>query len=139
MARVKIPFPETSLFQTSLNVCIEHINYGNHMGNDRFLSFAGETRLRFLKSLDQDELSFYGTSLIMSDSEISYKAQVYHGDTIKIELAARAINSKSFDFIYRFTNQNNKVVSLVKTGMVFFDYEKNRACDGPVEWLGQLV
>ncbi|MBK25222.1 MAG: thioesterase [Halobacteriovorax sp.] len=139
MARVKIQFPDSHLFETNLKVCIDHINYGNHMGNDRFLSFAGEARLRFLKSLKQDEMNFYGSSLIMSDAEISYKAQVYHGDSIKVELAAKPVNNKSFDFLYRFSNQNNTVVSLVKTGMVYFDYDANRVCNGPEEWLRQLV
>ncbi len=139
MARVKIQVPDSVLFKTKLEVCLDHINYGNHMGNERFLNFASEARLRYLKSLEQDELNFFGTSLIMADAEISYKAQVYHGDTIEIELAAKSLNRKSFEFFYCFHNQDKKLVCVIKTGMVFFDYKLNKVCDGPEEWLNQLV
>lgn len=74
----------------------------------------------------------------MSDAEISYKSQAYQGDKLKIEIGVEIQNSKSFEIFYKITNQNNKTVSMVKTGMVFFDYKENKITDGPTEWLAQF-
>ena len=139
MGRVKISFPEKTIFNTSITGSVEQLNYGNHVGNDRFLSFCHEARLRFLKTLGQSELDFFSTSLIMADAELSYKAQAYHGDTLKIELAAQEQTPKSFSLFYKLTNQKGDLVSLVRTGMVYFDYENNKVVSAPEDWLRLLV
>lgn len=139
MARVKLQFPKKSLFKTSLDISINHINYGNHVGNEHFLSFCHETRLRFLRSIDQDELNFYGSSLIMADAEISYKAQVYHGDIISVELFACETNPKSFEFYYLIKNQDDQIVCQAKTGMVYFNYDENKVVSCPKEWSPQII
>lgn len=75
----------------------------------------------------------------MADAELSYKAQAYHGDTLKIELAAQEQTPKSFSLFYKLTNQKGELVSLVRTGMVYFDYENNKVVSAPEEWLRLLV
>lgn len=139
MARVKLKFPDKVLFKTLITISIEHINYGNHVGNDKFLSFCHEARLRFLKSLDQDELKFYDCSLIMADAELSYKGQVFHGDKLAIEIGAVESGPKSFEFYYRMINQNEEIVCIAKTGMVYFDYETNKVSSAPEKWLTELI
>ncbi len=49
MARVQIDFPEHFCFTTDIDVRITDLNYGGHLGNDKFLSIAHEARVRFLK------------------------------------------------------------------------------------------
>lgn len=134
MPRVKIKFPEKTHFQTQYLVTTSDLNYGNHVGNDRFLSFCHEARVRFFKSIGQDELKFFGTSLIMSDAELSYKSQSFYGDLLKIEVSATLTNSKSFDLFYRIKNQKEELVLLAKTGMVYYDYENKKIDNSPIKW-----
>ena len=49
--RVKLDHQKTPVFNTTIEVTIGDINYGNHMGNDRFLTLMQEARLRWLQSL----------------------------------------------------------------------------------------
>ena len=138
MPRVRIQFPEKSHFKTSIPVLIEHLNYGNHVGNDKFLSLCHEARVRYFSSLDQNELRFFKTSLIMADAELVYKAQAFYGDILTIELGCIPVSDSSFEIYYRFTNQDQKLVFLAKTGMVYFNYELNKIDRAPDEWLKLL-
>lgn len=134
MPRVKIQFPDNTKFNTKVEITVEHINYGNHVGNQHFLTFCHESRLRFLKSIKQDEVNFFGTGLIMSDAELSYKAQVFHGDTLSIEVAVGYLNEKSFEFYYRMKNQEGSLVCLAKTGMVYYSYKRAKLESAPEGW-----
>ncbi|MCF7847792.1 MAG: thioesterase family protein [Kiritimatiellales bacterium] len=127
MARVKIELPETFAFSTELDVRITDINYGNHMGNDAVLSIIHEARLRFLKSRGFSEMDFGGCGSIMLDSVIVYKSQAFHGDRLKIEMAATDFNRLGCDIVYRISNiETGKDVAHAKTGIAAFDYEKQR-------------
>ncbi len=134
MKRVKIKFPEKTYFSTDYIVAVSDLNYGNHVGNDRFLSFCHEARIRFFKSLDQDELNFYESSLIMADAELSYKAQSFHGDKLSIEISVQPNSKNSFDLLYRITNQDSTLVLLARTGMVYFNYKENKIDSCPEAW-----
>lgn len=139
MARVKINFPEDTHFKTDHLVTTSDLNFGNHVGNDRFLSFCHEARVRFFKSLGQDELNFFETSLIMADAELSYKAQSFHGDKLSIEVSVTGNSSRSFDLLYRIKNQNDDLVLLAKTGMVYFNYKDKKIDTCPEEWTKLLT
>ena len=47
MARVKIEFPETTLFTHELSVRITDLNYGNHLAHDSLISLLHEARAPF--------------------------------------------------------------------------------------------
>jgi acyl-CoA thioester hydrolase len=134
MARVKLNFPKKSHFKTDHLVVTSDLNYGNHVGNDRFLSFCHEARVRFFKSIGQDELSFFETSLIMADAELSYKSQAFHGDKLSIEVSVTDNSQSSFDLFYRIKNQDNNLVLLAKTGMVYFNYKDKKIDSCPEAW-----
>ena len=71
--------PESNpVYQTSIQVRVDDMNYGNHMGNDRYLAFAHEARLQFLRSHQQSELNFFEASLIMADSAIMYRGEAFN-------------------------------------------------------------
>ena len=84
MNRVKLAIPKKFNFSTDLRVRISDINYGGHLGNDSLLSLIHEARLRFLKKYGFTELNIEGRDLITVDSVIIYKAEVFHGESLKI-------------------------------------------------------
>jgi len=114
-------------FTTTYTISISDINYGNHMGNDRFLSLAHEVRLRYLSSLGQSELDFYGTQLILSEAHLKFKRQVYHGDELNISVKVTEKKQVSFTISYTVTRLNkessdSELVATITTKMACFDY-----------------
>lgn len=140
MARIKITFPEKFLYETETDIRISDINYGDHLGNDSVLSLAHEARLRFLKSLGYTEKNIEGKGIIMTDAAIVYKSEGYHGDNLKIRIAADDINTLGFDLIYKLIRvSDNKEIALVKTGIVFFDYERKKITSIPPDFAKKLI
>ncbi len=132
MARVKIELPEEFIFKTEIPIRINDINYGGHLGNDAVLSIAHEARLRFLKHHNFTELNVGGAGIIMIDAAVQYKAEGLHGDIILVEIAVTDITGVGCDFVYRCTNKNTgTVIAIVKTGIVFYDYDKKKVVSVP--------
>ncbi len=132
--RIKIELPATCHYELEFPVRVYDLNYGNHVGNDTVLRFAHELRLNFYKSLHQNEIHFFGKSLIQADAAIEYKAQMFFGDMIKGELSLVNLSPMGFDLYYHFTNQNKVTTAKVKTGMLFFDYQEQKLCKVPQEF-----
>jgi len=52
--------------------------------------------------------------------------------SIKLEIAVADISGVGCDFIYRCTNKNTgTVIAIVKTGIVFYDYDKKKVVSIP--------
>ncbi|MBD3223175.1 MAG: thioesterase [Caldithrix sp.] len=126
MPRIKLDMPAHYIYETTTEVRITDLNYGNHLANDVLLGHIHEGRVRFLKHLDYSELDLAGTGIILGDVAIIYKAQAYYGDTLHIQIAVSDFARKSCDFYYRICNQDGKLVAQAKTAIVFFDYQHNK-------------
>jgi acyl-CoA thioesterase FadM len=138
MARIKLDFPETIVFTTHLSVLITNVNYGGHLGNDSLLSMMHEARVRFFKWMNVSEVIFFDTSIIMGDVAIQYKGEGFYGDELKFEISVSDISVKSFDILYKITNQNGKEIAIAKTGMVCFNYTLRKTENVPDEFV-QLI
>lgn len=125
MPRIKIELPETFSFSTSFSVRITDLNYGNHVGNDKVLSFLHEARVRFLNSLGYSELQMEGVSMIMADAALVFKNEMYYGDELLVSIRPVDFSRVGFDLIYKIEKkQDDRIIPLVsaKTAMICFDY-----------------
>jgi acyl-CoA thioester hydrolase len=141
MARIKILIPDKSFFSTEIPIRITDLNYGNHVGNDTILSIIHEARVQFLTSHGYSELNLGGTSLIMGDVAIEFKAELFYGDTIKVSVCADEFSRVGFDLFYKLEkNQDDKtiLVAAAKTGMVCFDYNSRKVTAVPDEVVKKL-
>jgi len=140
MARVKIELPDKFIFKTEIPIRINDINYGGHLGNDAVLSIAHEARLRFLKHHNFTELDVAGAGTIMVDAAVQYKAEAFYGDIILVEIAVTDITRVGCDFVYRCTNKNTgTVIAILKTGIVFYDYEKKKVVSVPKRFISAVT
>ena len=130
MSRVLINTPDhAAIFKTDIDVTVNFINYGGHMSNDAFLTVCQEARLRYMQQLGGTELAFYGGALIQADAAIVYKSQAFHGDTLSVALFVDDIAKYGFDFIFLISHRDDgREIARAKTGMLFFDYEKQKVC-----------
>ena len=138
MSRIKLDMPETYLFSTTIDVRITDLNYGNHLANDSLLSIIHEVRVRFLNHFGYSEFDIEGIGIMMADVVIIYKSQSYYGDVLKIEVGVGDISKKSCDFYYRVTKDEDKVVALCKTAIVFFDYQSQKPANIPEQFLKKI-
>jgi len=135
MARIKIEIPDKFIFKTEIPIRITDINYGGHLGNDSLLSIIHEARVRFLNHLGYSEANVEGTGIIMIDSAIQYKSEGFYGDELVVEIAVNDFTGIGCDFVYRVINKNtSKEIAFVKTGIVFFNYEKRKTAPVPIEF-----
>ena len=77
MARIKLDMPARLLATVHILVRISDINYGNHVGNDAFVSILHEARLQWLLQHGCTELNAGGSGLILSDLVVEFKQQSF--------------------------------------------------------------
>ncbi len=127
MARVKIDLPATWAFTIDIPVRITDINYGNHLGNDSFLSILHEARMRWIRQFGWTELNIEKTGLIMVDIAVRFKDEAVFGDTLRIQLTPTAWSDLGFELIYLATNATTGAeFARAQSGMIFFDYAARR-------------
>ncbi len=136
MARIELNLPEDFSFSTDLRVRISDINYGNHLGNDALLSLVHEARLQFLQSRGFSEMNIGGCGLILTDAVIVYKSQGFHGDQLTIFTVAGDVTKYGCDFFYKvIQKESGREVARAKTGVVFFDYPRQKMVPVPTVFL----
>ena len=129
MPRIKIDLPTEKLTDIIIPVRISDVNYGNHVGNDAFVSIIHEARLQWLQQNGQSELNFGGTGLIMGDLAIEFKNESFYGDVITVSVYVGEISRVSFELYYKLTTNRNDtplLLAYAKTGMICFDYSVRR-------------
>jgi len=129
MARVKLEIPQNKIAILAIPVRITDINYGNHVGNDAFVSIIHEARMQWLNQYGYTELNIGGTGLILADLSVEFKNESYYSDVIEVTIAAGEISKVSFELYYQLcTKRQHKtiVLALAKTGMVCYDYKAKK-------------
>ncbi len=132
MTRVRLELPGEFQFTTEVTLRVTDINYGGHLGNDAVLSIAQEARVRFLRSHGWTELDVAGVGIIMTDAVVLYRSEAFYGDVLTIDVAVADLEQIGCDFLFRITNKaSRKEVARVKTGVVFFDYNRRKPAPIP--------
>ncbi|MEM7204381.1 MAG: thioesterase family protein [Planctomycetota bacterium] len=127
MARLSLTLPAHFPFSTELTVRVTDLNYGNHLGNDRLLGLLHEARWRFLLEHELSERDCAGTTLVLADAAIAYKAEAFAGDRLRVEVALGEPGRVSCDVFYRVTRLGDgALVAEAKTALVCLDPETRR-------------
>ena len=140
--KVRITFPEHRIFSTELQIRVEDLNYGGHLSNEKLLSYAHETRVRFLGQHGLKELDIEGVGLIMADAMVRYVSQGHLNEMVRADLYVGTTSEHSFDLYYRFVREMHRAgstssetkydIAQVKTGMACFDYSQNKIARIPL-------
>ena len=118
--------PETILAVIKIPARISDINYGNHVGNDAFVSIIHEARVQWLQQHGYTELKAAGAGLILGEIAIEFKNESFYGDIIDVAIYAGEISRVSFELYYQLTTARSYkqiLLANAKTGMVFYNYE----------------
>jgi acyl-CoA thioester hydrolase len=134
MARIKLSVPQNNLTTVSIPVRITDINYGNHLGNDRFISILHEARMQWLQEHNYSELNIEGTGLILADLSVEFKSEGFYRDIIEVKISAGEISKVSFELYYTLTvkrNDQTVLLAVAKTGMVCYNYADKKVVAMP--------
>jgi len=135
MSRVVIDLPATFPFSTELDVRIQHINRGNHVGNDALIAFLNEARLRYMPE-QINTLRDSQVWMINGDLAVIYKSEAFYGEVLKVEVAAAGFHKVGFDLFFRVTEKTSgREVAHAKMAMLLFNATSRKliAPDGGVE------
>ncbi len=127
MERVKIHLPERFLYTHQFFIKPEDINEANHMGNERILVYANRVREQMFQHLNlklNDEINGHGT--IVANHSIHYKNEGFLDDVIICNAGVSTVTECSFDLIFQFVKQDGKVLALVRTGCVYYEYSQRK-------------
>ncbi|MBD3289359.1 thioesterase [candidate division KSB1 bacterium] len=127
-------------FFTEIEVRVSDLNYGGHVGNDRYLSFFQDARIRYLNRFGYSELSVgENIGLIMSESHVVYKAQAFLGDVLKIGVRVSNMGSIKFDMEYLIVrDKDDTMIASGSTRMVGYDYAKMKVSKIPVDFYDRI-
>jgi len=140
MARIRISFPETTLFTHELAVRITDLNYGNHLAHDTLVSLLHEARARFFRMHEMEEGDVDGAGVILTDLAVSYRTQAFFGQALRVEIGVGSTSSRGCELLYRVTNKKSgDLVALASTGILFFDYAANKVVTMPPRFASVLA
>ena len=66
----------------------------------------------------------------MSDAVLVYKAEIFYGATLTVEIGVTDVHGHGADITYK-VMEGEKEVARAKTGIVFFDYENRKIAPIP--------
>lgn len=123
-------------FRTKFQVRIGDINYGGHMGNEKYLLLFHDARIRYLSSLGFSEMNIgENTSLIMSEANIKYKAEIFVDDELNVGVKVAELGAVKFKIEYQVERvSDDKQVATGHTWMVAFDYQQRKVRKIPAEF-----
>lgn len=136
MARVEIKYPEPTLFIHELTVRVTDLNFADHLAHDSVISLLHEARAQFFKANNLSELDVDGAGIIMADIAANYRGEAFFGQTLRVEISLGDFSSKGCDIFYRVTcKDNDTLIAIAKTGIVFMDYATRKLVDVPKVFL----
>lgn len=115
-------------FSTNIIITVEHLNYGNHVGYNAYLTITQEARMRWLKQHGMTEVNL-GNNIgyIVTKVIMEYKAESFHGDTLTIDVSCIKQHIKKFKFLYTIKNTDSgKLVAAGETEQVFLDHNTKK-------------
>ena len=140
MPKTKINPDFTALFNCHIDVRVADLNYGNHLGNDRILSYFHEGRVLWLSQHGLSEQDVGGCGLIMTSTRIEYLKQAHLHQRLRLSLGAREIGKARFTLVYQLTDhQTQHTIALGETHMGCFDYQRQKPTRAPQALLGILA
>jgi acyl-CoA thioester hydrolase len=132
MPRIRFDMPDSFPFSTEIPVRITDINYGGHLGNDAALGVLHEARIQFLESMGYTEFDVEGSGIIMTEALVSYRAEVFRGDVLKVEIGVGEMEPRGCALFYRVTSiVSGKEALRARTLVAFFDYRARKVVPVP--------
>lgn len=111
-----------------------YVYYGNYA---QYYEVGRVEALRQL-GLSYKAMEDSGVMMPVLSFKIKYIKPAFYDDVITIKTIIKELPSLRVVFEYECYNQNNELLNIGETTLVFIDKSKNKACSPPAEFLNQL-
>jgi 4-hydroxybenzoyl-CoA thioesterase len=80
-----------------------------------------------------------GRGIIVADVAAQYRSEAFHGETMRIEMAASDFNKYGCDLVWRLADAaTGREVARGKHGIMFFDYAERKPVAAPPEFVAKV-
>ncbi len=116
-----------------------------HVNNAVYLTYCEMARIRYWTDVTSEPVSAGhegAESLILAEARITYRAPVFHSETVTVETRATHIGRSSFTLEHRLTacgpGGSPRLVATSDSVMVRYDYEADHSAPLGPEFIGAI-
>jgi acyl-CoA thioester hydrolase len=96
-----------------------------HLNNVVYLRYLEWARQKYWLSM-RGSIDFLDIDFVVARCEIDYRSSSYMGDVLEIDIHVSRMGRSSFDFSYRITGADGRLVAEAKTTQVGYDWREKR-------------
>ena len=96
-----------------------------HLNNVAYLRYLEWARQKYWLTM-RGSIDFLDIDFIVARCEIDYRSSSYMGDVLEIEIHVSRMGRSSFDFSYRVTGADGRLVAEATTTQVCYDWRTKR-------------
>ena len=93
-----------------------------HLNNVAYLRYLEWGRQKYWLAM-RGTLDFWQIDFVVARAEIDYRSSAHMGELLELEIRVSRMGKSSFDFTYRLTGEDGRLVAEAKTTQVCFDWE----------------
>ncbi|BBO82072.1 hypothetical protein DSCO28_26380 [Desulfosarcina ovata subsp. sediminis] len=132
MARIKLAYPEKTVFTCEKRVDPADVSPAKHLRFDRMVSYLLEVLDDYFETLGIIRIPDQPRGFIVADLAVTFKDEAPIHEELAIETGIGDVYTKGIEFYFRIRiARNGKPVSVAKIGVVFFDYTRRKAIPVP--------
>ena len=93
-----------------------------HLNNVAYLRYLEWARSKYWLAMRGTD-DFWKIDFVVARSEIDYRSSAHMGEILTIEVRVSRLGNSSFDFSYRVTGPDGRMVAEAKTTQVCYDWD----------------
>jgi acyl-CoA thioester hydrolase len=109
----------------SVEVPYGDIDAMGHLNNVAYLRYLEWARQKYWLTM-RGSMEFLDIDFVVARCEIDYRSSSHMGEVLEIEIHVSRMGTSSFDFSYRVTGSDGRLVAEATTTQVCFDWRHRR-------------
>jgi acyl-CoA thioester hydrolase len=110
----------------SVEVPYRDIDAMGHLNNVAYLAYLEWARQKYWLAMRQSS-DYWDIDFVVARTEIDYRSPVHMGEVLEIEILVTRMGRSSFDFSYRVSGPDGRLVAEAKTAQVMYDWKQRRS------------
>jgi acyl-CoA thioester hydrolase len=110
----------------SVEVPYRDIDAMGHLNNVAYLAYLEWARQKYWLAMRRSS-DYWDIDFVVARTEIDYRSPVHMGEVLEIEIRVTRMGRSSFDFSYRVSGPDGRLVAEAKTAQVMYDWKQRRS------------
>jgi acyl-CoA thioester hydrolase len=110
----------------SVEVPYRDIDAMGHLNNVAYLAYLEWARQKYWLAMRRSS-DYWDIDFVVARTEIDYRSPVHMGEVLEIEIRVTRMGRSSFDFSYRVSGPDGRLVAEAKTAQVMYDWKERRS------------